>query len=139
MSREKAEAWARHWTESMARTAEADIVGESADASFHPCNGKNGETADDGRFTLMYDVRAKVPKERHASAVRAITDELRKQGFEIVGSLADPKAESGGYLVQAQHPKDRQFVSAGDVTDELITLTVDTPCLLPPGVEQQEF
>ncbi|WP_256961868.1 hypothetical protein [Streptomyces sp. NRRL B-24572] len=139
MSQEKAQAWAKHWTESMARTAKAEIVSSTHQANFTNCPGKNGESANDGRYTLSYDVRAKLPKAEHATGIRAITDELKAQGFRIVGSRADASAGRGGYLVQAEHPTDRQYVSAGDVSDDLISLGVNTPCLLPPGVEQQEF
>ncbi|MFD7979040.1 hypothetical protein [Streptomyces sp. NPDC059071] len=139
MSKEKAQAWAKHWVESMARTAKAEIVPHTHQANFTPCLGRNGESAGDGRFTLAYDVRAKLPKAEQSAGIRAITAELEAQGFRIVGSRTDASAERGRYLVQAEHPKDRQYVSAGDVSDELITLNVNTPCLLPPGVEQQEF
>ncbi|MEU3690928.1 MULTISPECIES: hypothetical protein [Streptomyces] len=139
MSQEKAEAWAKHWTESMARTAKAEIVPSTQQASFGNCLGKGGESPDDGRFTLAYNAKAKLPKAEHAKGIQAITAELKAQGFRIVGSRSDTSAERGGHLVQAEHPKDRHYVSAGDVSDELITLIVRTPCLLPPGAEQQEF
>ncbi|MER7517113.1 hypothetical protein [Streptomyces sp. NPDC126499] len=138
-SREKAQAWAEHWTESMARTAKAEIVPATHQANFTDCLGKNGESADDGRFTLMYNVRAKLPQAEQEEGIRAITTELKAQGFRIVGSVSDASAARGRYLVQAEHPNDRQYVSAGDVSDELISLSVDIPCLLPPGVEQQEL
>ncbi|MFD8967644.1 hypothetical protein ACFV0C_22055 [Streptomyces sp. NPDC059568] len=138
MSQEKAEAWAKHWTESMARTAQAEIAPETATADFGNCTGRNNESADDGRFTLNYNARARLPKERHTEAVRAIRDALKKQGFEIVAYRSDPELKPAN-LVDAKHPKDHQFVSAGDVTDDLLTLIVNTPCLLPPDAEQQEF
>ncbi|MFF0555640.1 hypothetical protein [Streptomyces sp. NPDC004266] len=138
MTKAKAEAWAKHWVESMARTAEAEIVPSTYQANFTNCLGKNGESADDGRFTLAYDARAKLPKAQQAAGILAIKKELEKQGFRIVGYRSDPALDPSD-LVDAEHPKDRQFVTAGDVSDELITLGVNTPCLLPPGVEQQEF
>ncbi|WP_345039090.1 hypothetical protein [Streptomyces sannanensis] len=138
MTKEKAEAWAKHWTESMARTAQAEIDPGSANASFTNCIGKNNESADDGRFTLSYNVRAKLPKDRHAEAIRMIRDALEQQGFEIAGYRSDPTLDPAN-LVDARHPKDRHFVSAGDLNDQLLTLIVDTPCLLPPGAEQQQF
>ncbi|MFE4057790.1 hypothetical protein ACFXP3_16085 [Streptomyces sp. NPDC059096] len=142
MSKEKAEEWARHWTESMARTAQAEIEPETDPelpaASFTNCVGKDNEVADDGRFTLRYSVRAKLAKAQHAEGVRAIRDTLKEQGFEIQGYRSDPTKDPAN-LVDAKHPKDQQFVSAGDVTDELLTLIVVTPCLLPPGAEQRQF
>ncbi|WP_244176733.1 hypothetical protein [Streptomyces albus] len=138
MSKEKAEKWAKHWTESMARTAKAEIVPKSHTANFSKCIGKNNEIADDGRFNLSYHIRAKLSKERHADAIRAVRDKLEEEGFEIVGYRSDPKVRPAN-LVDAKHPKQRHFVSAGDVSDDLLTLIVRTPCLLPPGVKQQQL
>lgn len=138
MSKEKAEERAKQWTVSMARTAKAEIDTKSVDVSFTNCIGKNNESADDGRFNLSYNVRAELSKSQHSVAVRAIRDALKGEGFEIVGYRSDPEVRPVN-LVDARHPKSHQFVSAGDISDELLTLIVKTPCLLPPGVEQQEF
>ncbi|MFE3600282.1 hypothetical protein [Streptomyces sp. NPDC059142] len=142
MSKEKAEEWARHWTESMARTARAEIKPETDPdvpaASFTNCIGKNGESADDGRFTLNYSVRAKLPADQHAEAIRAIRDTLKEKGFEIQGYRSDPSKDPAN-LVDARHPKDHQSISAEDLNDELLVLIVNTPCLLPPGAEQRQF
>ncbi|MGS2589714.1 hypothetical protein [Streptomyces hebeiensis] len=142
MSKEKAETWARHWVESMARTAKAEIEPEAdpelPPANFTNCVGKNNEVSEDGRYTLHYSVRAKLPKDRHADAIRAIKDTLTDKGFKIQGYRSDPSKDPAN-LVDATHPKDQQFVSAGDVTDNLIVLIVNTPCLLPPGAKQQQF
>ncbi|MFE3738064.1 hypothetical protein [Streptomyces sp. NPDC059134] len=142
MSKEKAEEWARHWTESMARTAQAEIESETDPdlpaAKFTDCVGKNNEVADDGRFTLRYSVRAKLPRERQAEAIRAVRDTLKAKGFEIQGYRSDPSKDPVN-LVDAKHPKDHQFVSVEDLDDKRILLVVSTPCLLPPGVEQQDL
>ena len=138
MSKEKAEAWAKHWASSMARTAKARLVERDGKAGFSDCLGKGGESADDGRFTLRYSVRATLPKAQQAEGIRAIRDELAKQGFEIQGYRSDPTVNPVN-LVDARHPKDRHAVTAEDVDDTSILLIVRTPCLLPPGVEQQEF
>ncbi|WP_345039094.1 hypothetical protein [Streptomyces sannanensis] len=138
MSEEKAEEWARHWTESMARTAKARIDATTVGASFTNCVGKNNESASDGRFTLSYRVLAGLPKEQHAAAVRAIRDALKQQGLEIQDFRSDP-ALSTPNLLYAKHPKDRHFIAVIDPDDGYLTLTVDTPCLLPPGAEQQQF
>ncbi|MFJ5102439.1 hypothetical protein [Streptomyces sp. NPDC088554] len=142
MSKPRAEEWARHWAQSMARTAKAEIQPETDPelpaAHFTECIGKNNEITDDGRFTLRYSVRAKLARAQHADAIRAIRDTLEEKGFEIVGYRSDPSKDPAN-LVDAKHPKDRQFVSAGDVSDNLLTLIVSTPCLLPPGAEQQQW
>ncbi|GAA1201377.1 hypothetical protein GCM10009654_67200 [Streptomyces hebeiensis] len=142
MSREETEEWARHWTESMARTAKAEIEPETDPelpaANFTNCAGVNGESADDGRFTLRYSVRAKLAKSQHAAGIRAIRDTLKQKGFEIQGYRSDPSKDPVN-LVDASHPKDRHSVSAEDLNEELIVLIVSTPCLLPPGAKQQQF
>ncbi|MFG2993261.1 hypothetical protein ACGFZK_28865 [Streptomyces sp. NPDC048257] len=139
MSREKAQTWAQHWVESMARTTKSEIVPGTARANFTHCTGKNGEAAGDGRFTLMFNARATLPRDRYAEAVRALKSELEAQGFKIVGYQEGPGRELGAYGVQAGHPKDKQYVSAGDVAEDQWSLSVDTPCLLPPDAEQQKF
>ncbi|MEV7870924.1 hypothetical protein AB0P17_33605 [Streptomyces sp. NPDC088124] len=142
MSKEKAEEWARHWAESMARTAQAEIEPETDPdlpaAKFTDCVGKNNEVADDGRFTLRYSVRAKLPRERQAAAIRTIRDTLKDKGFEIQGYRSDPSKDPIN-LVDAKHPKDHQFVSVEDLDAQSIVLIAVTPCLLPPGVKQQEL
>lgn len=138
MSKEKAESWAAHWAGSMARTAKAKLVEGDEKASFTDCLGKSGESADDGRFTLRYSVKATLPKAQQAEGIRAVRDELVKQGFEIQGYRSDPAVKPVN-LVDARHPKDRHAVTAEDLDDTFILLVVRTPCLLPPGVEQQEF
>ncbi|WP_240138999.1 hypothetical protein [Streptomyces sp. MUM 178J] len=139
MSKEKAEAWAQHWVESMARTTKSEIIPNTSKANFTNCTGKNGETAEDGRFTLMFNARAKLPRSQYTKAVKALRNELETQGFKIVGYEEGPGQERGAYGVQASHPKDRQYVSAGDVAEDQWSLSVDTPCLLPPDAEQQQF
>lgn len=139
MSKEKAQAWAQHWVESMARTTKAEIIPATAKANFTSCTGKNGETADDSRFTLMFNARAKLPRARYSEAARALKSELEAQGFKVVGYQEGPGQERGTYGVQARHPKDKHYVSAGDVADDQWSLSVDTPCLLPPDAEQQKF
>ncbi|MFD6227910.1 hypothetical protein ACFWFZ_13660 [Streptomyces sp. NPDC060232] len=139
MSKDKAQAWAQHWVESMARTTRSEIIPGTPEANFHPCTGKNGETADDGRFMLMFNARTKLPRDRYVEATRALRDELTKQGFEIAGYQEGPGQERGAYGLQASHPRDKQYVSASDVGDDVWSLSVDTPCLLPPDAEQQQF
>ncbi|WP_330296504.1 hypothetical protein [Streptomyces sp. NBC_00503] len=139
MSRAHAEAWAEDWVDSMARTAKSEIISDTLSANFHNCTGKNGETAHDGRFTLMFNARAKVPRAQYAEALKALRSELEAQGFKVVGYQEGPGQERGAYGLQASRPKDKQFVSAGDVGDDLWTLSVDTPCLLPPDAKQQQF
>ncbi|WP_330240898.1 hypothetical protein [Streptomyces sp. NBC_00525] len=140
MSKEKAESWAKHWTDSMVKTAHARLDPESArpTASFTDCVGRDNETADDGRFTLRYSVRGTLPRAGHPAAVTAVKDTLKKKGFEIQTFVVNEDEEPAN-VVDARHPEDRQFVSVGSVGKDLLVFIVNTPCLLPPGVEQQQF
>lgn len=140
MSREKAEKWAKHWTDSMVGTAHAQVDPKTSrpTASFTDCTGKNGESADDGRFTLRYSVRGTLPRSEQARAVTDIKDTLKAKGFEIQSFGINQDREPVNVL-DAEHPKDRQFVSVGSVSENLLVFIVSTPCLLPPGVEQQKF
>ncbi|RBM07303.1 hypothetical protein DEH69_24950 [Streptomyces sp. PT12] len=138
MSRSDAEAWAAHWTESMARTARAEIDHETERIRFSDCVGRNDEVADDGRFPLMYSVRANIAPERRAEAVRNIRDALAEQGLVIQGYRSDPSMNPAN-AVGAWHPEDHPTITAEDSGDDQLLLIADTPCLLPPGVEQQQL
>ncbi|WP_275408384.1 hypothetical protein [Streptomyces sp. SID9727] len=41
--------------------------------------------------------------------------------------------------MDARHPEDHQFVSVASVGEDLLVFGVNTPRLLPPGVDQQQF
>ncbi|WP_327272725.1 hypothetical protein OG609_11565 [Streptomyces sp. NBC_01224] len=140
MSREKAEKWAKHWTDSMVSTAHAHLDPNTArpTADFTNCIGSNNEEADDGRFTLSYSVRGTLPRAQHAQAVTDIEKTLKGKGFDIQSFEVDLDTEPAN-VVDAKHPKDQQFVSVGSVDKDLLVFIVSTPCLLPPGVEQQKF
>ncbi|MGW1183760.1 hypothetical protein ACWD7Y_32415 [Streptomyces drozdowiczii] len=140
MSKEKAEKWAKHWADSMVGTAHARLDPKTArpTASFTDCIGRNNEVADDGRFTLRYSVRGTLPRSDHAAAVTAIKDTLKKKGFEIQTFVVNEDEEPAN-AVDARHPEDHQFISVGSVDKDLLVFIVVTPCLLPPGVDQQQF
>ncbi|WP_329029148.1 hypothetical protein [Streptomyces sp. NBC_01423] len=140
MSKEKAEKWTKHWADSLVGTARARLVPETArpSADFTDCVGRNGETADDGRFDLSYSVRGTLPRAGHAAAVTAVKEALKKKGFEIQG-FAVNRDEEPANAVDARHPEDHQFVSVASVGKDLLVFVVNTPCLLPPGVDQQQF
>uniref|UniRef100_A0AAU2VLI3 Uncharacterized protein n=1 Tax=Streptomyces sp. NBC_00008 TaxID=2903610 RepID=A0AAU2VLI3_9ACTN len=140
MSREKAEKWAKHWTDSMVGTAHAHLDPKSArpTADFTNCVGSDNEEADDGRFTLSYSVRGTLPRARHARAVTDIEKTLKDKGFDIQSFEVDLDTEPAN-VVDAKHPEDQQFISVGSVGKDLLVFVVSTPCLLPPGVDQQQF
>ncbi|GAB2894595.1 hypothetical protein GCM10022245_32330 [Streptomyces mayteni] len=138
MTRDEADEWTTHWAESMARSAGAELALETVRSSFLDCVGQNDEVADDGRFTHSYSVLANIEPERNVEAIRSIRDALESNGLEIQGYRSDPSLNPAN-LVDARHPEDQQSVTAEDHEEGQLLFIIRTPCLLPPGVEQQQF
>ncbi|MFD6415283.1 hypothetical protein [Streptomyces sp. NPDC060194] len=144
MTKQKAEAWARHWSASMARTAGATIVPARTMLDARRCIGKGGELPADGRFFIDHGIQARLPKGQHADAIRKLRAKLEEQGLHIDAYRAvdEPYTEDGLEVrsgLGATHPTDHHHVSVDSISDDLISFAVYTPCLLPPGVEQQQF
>ncbi|MER6365132.1 hypothetical protein [Kitasatospora sp. NPDC001527] len=132
-SKADAQTWAQQITEHMARTAGIEPDPATIDALFTPCTGKNGETADDDRYILMYSVKSHVPRAQHPEAVRKIRDMLTGEGLTEEGyrETVDGKPDA---LVDAFHPSSRYTATASTAgTGDLMYLSVITPCLLPPS------
>ncbi|MER6300421.1 hypothetical protein ABT247_12725 [Kitasatospora sp. NPDC001539] len=131
-SKADAQAWARQITEHMARTAGIEIDPTTIDAFFSPCTGRNGETASDDRYILMYTVKSSVPRAQHPEAVRKVRDMLVGEGLDVTGyrESVDGKPDA---LVDAFHPNSRYSATASTSGGEdRMYLSVITPCLLPP-------
>lgn len=139
MSQRGAEDWAQHFTESMARTAKVEIDKKMTKPAFGKCVGKNDEVAEDGRFDLMYTARAPLDASEHLRAVKRIKEELEDRGYKI-DAYQVTKGADGSVLLDASDPK-KGFRLSIDAygQDDLLTLTVSTPCLLPPGKKQQQY
>nr|BEK70287.1 hypothetical protein KPHV_75140 [Kitasatospora purpeofusca] len=132
-SKTDAQAWAQQITEHMARTGGIEPDPATVDALFTPCTGKNGETASDDRYILMYSVRSSVPRARHPEAVRKIRDMLISEGLTQKGYREDVDGKPDA-LVDAFHPSSRYSVTASTAgTGDRMYLRVITPCLLPPS------
>ena len=139
MSKEDAEKWARHFTESMARSAEVKIAEKTVEPTFHECVGRNDEVAEDGRFNLDYYARAPLPVADHPKAVRKIQTDLEKRGYKIDG-YQEIEGEEPSVILDASSPDKGFSLSVrGYHPDDELFFSVSTPCLLPPGVEQQKF
>ncbi|MFD1832969.1 hypothetical protein ACFSJS_25470 [Streptomyces desertarenae] len=139
MSKKGAEDWARHFTESMARSAGVKIKEGTVKPAFHDCVGENDEVAEDGRFLLDYYARASLPVSEHAKAVKKVRADLEKRGYTINGYQ-----ETGGgkpsVLLDAAHPEKGFTVSAeGHAPQDELLFSISTPCLLPPGATQQQL
>ncbi|WP_405007859.1 hypothetical protein OHV13_30710 [Kitasatospora purpeofusca] len=132
-SKTDAQTWAQQITEHMARTGGIEPDPASVDALFTPCTGKNGETASDDRYILMYSVKSSVPRDRHPEAVRKIRDMLTGEGLTVKGYREDVDGKPDA-LVDAFHPSSRYTATASTAgTGDRMYLRVITPCLLPPS------
>ncbi|MFB7949911.1 hypothetical protein ACFC6L_33965 [Kitasatospora phosalacinea] len=134
MAKSDAQAWAQQMTEYMAQSADVTLTADTVKPFFSNCEGKNGEVADDGRYTLAYHVASTVPLAEHPDAVRKIKTALEKDGFTIT-SYRETVNDQPDALLYAKHNEGRYFidVSTGGGTDRL-TFTVNTRCLMPPSV-----
>lgn len=134
-SKTDAQAWAQQITEHMARTAGIEIDPTTVGALFTPCTGRNGETASDDRYILMYSVKSTVPRAQHPEAVRKIRDMLTGEGLTVTGyrETVDDKPDA---LVDAYHPGSRYSATASTSGHgDRMYLGITTPCLLPPSEE----
>jgi hypothetical protein len=139
MSREAAQTWAAHFAESMAHSAGAPIDAKTIKPQFSDCIGRHDETADDGRFTLSYRAEVPLAAEDHGSAGASIRDDLKKRGYEIT-SFRDDATVDPAVVLEAYSPdKDFSIRVAGYKSPQVLNLAVFTPCLLPPGVKQEQL
>ncbi|MDH6704405.1 hypothetical protein P3T27_001108 [Kitasatospora sp. MAA19] len=131
-SKADAQAWAQQITEHMARTAGIEIDPATVDALFTPCTGRNGETATDDRYILMYSVKSSVPRAQHPEVVRKVRDMLVGEGLTVNGyrESVDGRPDA---LVDAFHPSSRYSATAETSgRGDRVYLGITTPCLLPP-------
>jgi hypothetical protein len=95
--------------------------------------------AHDGRFLLSYRAEVPLAARKQGSAGARIRGDLKKRGYEIISFRDDPSMDPA-VLLQAHSPdKDLSIDVAGYKSPEVVDLAVFTPCLLPPGVEQEQL
>lgn len=127
-----AQAWAQQMTEHMAEGAGIRIDPATVRPLFTPCTGRNGETARDDRYVLMYSVHSTVPLAQHPEAVRKVRDMLTKEGLTIK-NYRETLGGRPDTILDAEHPSD-YFLSVSSTAggEDRLLLRVITPCLLPP-------
>ncbi|MEU7636375.1 hypothetical protein AB0C11_09785 [Streptomyces sp. NPDC039016] len=137
-SQEQAEHLARSLVDSLAGEYDLKVDGKTVHKEFRDCFGKEGESADDGRFDLTYAVRAALPEAEHGKAIRAMRKRLEAQGYKISGYRED-KTKDPWALMDAKGGKDNLFVSVESyLPPTLLVFSVTTPCFLPPGTKQEQ-
>jgi len=143
MEQDAALKWAKEYTAYMARLTDVELDSSTAKVHFETCIGANDEVPEDGRFSLYYYVRSPAPVTEHTRVVRTLRRELPKQGYEVTGyrefqdsyysALFSARNKKNFYGVNAE------TVGSGKTKPQRLSFSVRTPCMLPPGVKQQQF
>ncbi|MFE6619529.1 hypothetical protein [Streptomyces sp. NPDC057740] len=143
MEKDAAVKWAEDYTAHMARLTDVELIPSTAKVHFEACVGANDEVADDGRYSLFYYVRSPAPVTEHTRVVRTLRRELLQQGYEVTSyrefqdaytsAIFSARNKENSYRVMAD------TVGSGKTKPQRLSFSVRTPCMLPPGVKQQEF
>lgn len=134
-SKDGAERSARELIDSLAGQYRLQVDGTTVNKEFRDCFGKNHERASDGRFDLSYSVRAQLPGAEHGKALRPMRKKLEAEGYKILGYRAEPSQA----LMDAKGGSDDFFISVDSYGQgNALVFSVNTPCLLPPGVKQEQ-
>ncbi|WP_236718576.1 hypothetical protein [Actinoplanes sp. TFC3] len=67
-----------------------------------PCEGRNGETADDGRWNPSGFAAIPLASDKHAAALKAIADAWQSQGWEISENRT---FKDGGGSIAGRNPQ----------------------------------
>jgi hypothetical protein len=142
-AREDALRSAKDTTARMARLTAAELLPDTAKAVYEPCVGQNDEVANDGRYTLFYYVYSPAPAAEHTRMVRKLRSQLPGQGYEVT-SYREFESATASAVFRARNKKNDYRVEAGTVGSgkskpQRFSFAVRTPCLLPPGAQQQKF
>jgi hypothetical protein len=143
MEKDAAVKWAEDYTAYMARLTGVDLTPSTAKVNFETCVGENDEVPEDGRYSLFYYVYSPAPVTEHTRVVRTLRRELPQRGYEVTAyrefqdaytsAVFRARSEKNAYLVSAT------TVGSGKTKPQALSFAVRTPCMLPPGVEQQQF
>jgi hypothetical protein len=143
MAKDDAVKWAKDYTAYMAGLAGVELTASSARTKFEACVGANDEVPEDGRYSLFYYVDSPAPVEEHTRIVQKLRSELPERGYEVTSyrefknsyesAAFSARNRKNGYSVEAD------TVGSGKTKPQVFNFAVRTPCMLPPGVEQQKF
>ncbi|WP_320777681.1 hypothetical protein [Streptomyces sp. CRN 30] len=143
MEKDAARKWAADYTAYLARLTDVELDDSTVEVNFETCLGAHDEVAEDGRYSLFYYVYSPAPVTEHTRVVRTLRRELTRKGYEITAyrefrdarysAILDARDKDNGYTVSAD------TVGSGRSKPQRLSFAVRTPCMLPPGVEQQQF
>jgi hypothetical protein len=143
MEKDAALKWAKDYTEYMARLTDVELTPSTAKVHFEACVGENDEVAEDGRYSLFYYIYSPAPVREHTRVARTLRRELSQQGYEVT-SYREFKSAYASMVFRARNKKNSYMVTAdtvgsGKTEPQELSFAVRTPCMLPPGVKQQQF
>lgn len=143
MAKDAALQWAKDYTAYMAKLTDVELLPDTAKVNFEECVGENDEVAEDGRYSLFYYVYSPAPVTEHTRIVRKLRSELPKQGYEVT-SYREFKNAYASAIFWARNKKndyrvEADTVGSGKTKPQRLSFSVRTPCMLPPGVKQQQF
>lgn len=144
MEKDAALKWAKDYIAYMAQLTDVELIPSTAKTHFEACVGESDEVAKDGRYSLFYYVRSpRVADKKHTQVVQTLHRELPKHDYKILG-YREFKNSYYSALIQARNKKNSYYVEAHTVGSDnskpqRLSFSVRTPCMLPPGVKQQQF
>lgn len=143
MEKSAALKWAKDYTAYLAKVSDAELIDSTEKIHYEDCLGADGELADDGRYSLFYYIYSPAPVAEHTRIVRALRRELMKKGYEIKGYREFQDSYYSATLT-ARNVKNGYKATGNTVGDgkdkpQRFSFAIRTPCMLPPGVEQQQF
>ncbi|MCI3277901.1 hypothetical protein [Streptomyces cylindrosporus] len=143
MAKDAATKWAEDYIAYVAGLAGAELLPDTARAHFEACVGANGEVADDGRYSLFYYVYSPAPATEHTRIVRELRAELPEHGYEVTGYREFQSAYASAVFrarnTTNEYRVEAETVGSGRTKPQRFSFAVRTPCMLPPGVDQQQF
>ncbi|MEU6147566.1 hypothetical protein ABZ848_45365 [Streptomyces sp. NPDC047081] len=143
MAKDDALKWAKDYTSYMARITDVELTPSTAKVHFETCTGENDEVPEDGRYSLFYYVYSPAPVTEHTRVARTLRRELADQGYEVT-SYREFKNAYSSMIFSARNKKNSYRVTAdtvgsGKTDPQELSFAIRTPCMLPPGVKQQQF
>jgi hypothetical protein len=99
-----------------------------------PCEGRNGETATDGRFDMTGGANISLGSDGYPVTLQRLRDHWQQQGYEVDDFRIIPPPHEGG-SVSVRNPADGVTMTVqSTATGTSLALLVATPCYRPaPG------
>jgi len=98
------------------------------------CTGRNGEIADDGRWSLSAFAAVKLPADKHVKGLQAVHDQWQSKNWEITTFRTLPDGVRG--VLDGRDPTNGLTVSlASSVGKTQLALTMGSACYQPAAGE----